>query len=116
MDKHCAVPWLPVDGESIRFNDWNISYENSQMLKSICKQGNIKCCDKDDVGRCELCLYQHSLDLPHLPDMVFHKNKLVMQHKDGALMAFKSMDALALVDNRKQQQPLEVVIHVRSRQ
>lgn len=37
-----------------------------------------------------------------MPDMVFHKNKLVLQHKDGALMEFKPMDALALVANGKE--------------
>ncbi|XP_034670978.1 TIP41-like protein isoform X1 [Drosophila subobscura] len=108
MDNDCVVPRLPVDGESIRFNDWNISYEKSHILKSICKQGSTKCCEKDDAARCELCHYQYSLDLPHLPDMVFHKNKLVLQHKDGALMEFQPMDALALIDNGKQPQPLEV--------
>lgn len=68
----------------------------------MCHLGSDKCCAKDDVNRCDLCTYQHSLELPHLPDMVFHKNKLVLQHKDGALMEFKPMDALALVANGKE--------------
>ncbi|KAH8325858.1 hypothetical protein KR067_009265, partial [Drosophila pandora] len=102
----CFVPRLPVDSEAIRFHDWAISYEKSHILKSICKMGSTQCCDKEDANRCDLCHYQHSLELPHLPDMVFHKNKLILKHKDGALLEFKPMDALALVANGKQ--PLEV--------
>ncbi|EDW05549.1 TIP41-like protein isoform X2 [Drosophila mojavensis] len=102
MTNECAVLRLPVDCETIRFNDWTISYEKSHILKSMCHLGSDKCCDKDDVNRCELCHYQHTLELPHLPDMVFHKNKLVLQHKDGALMEFKPIDALALVANGKE--------------
>ncbi|KAH8304695.1 hypothetical protein KR018_009648, partial [Drosophila ironensis] len=100
------APRLPVDSESIRFHDWQISYEKSHILKSICKLGSTECCAKEDANRCDLCHYQHSLELPHLPDMVFNKNQLVLKHKDGAIIEFKPMDALALVDNGKQ--PLEV--------
>ncbi|EDW82050.1 uncharacterized protein Dwil_GK25338 [Drosophila willistoni] len=106
MSEECFVPRLPVDCESTRFHDWTISYEKSHILKSICKLGSTKCCEENDANRCDLCNYQYSLELPHLPDMVFHKNKLVLQHKDGALMEFKPMDALAMVSNGKQ--PLEV--------
>ncbi|XP_030378456.1 TIP41-like protein [Scaptodrosophila lebanonensis] len=103
MANECFVPRLPVDSESISFNDWLISYEKSHILKSICKQGSTKCCEKDDANCCELCHYQYSLELPHLPDMVFHKNRLVLKHKDGASLEFMPMDALALVANGKQQ-------------
>ncbi|XP_060647599.1 TIP41-like protein [Drosophila nasuta] len=108
MAAECGVLRLPVDYESIRFNDWSISYEKSHILKSMCRLGSDKVCDKDDPNRCDLCNYQHSLELPHLPDMVFHKNKLVLQHKDGALMEFKPMDALALVANGKDASAIEV--------
>ncbi|XP_064540953.1 TIP41-like protein [Drosophila montana] len=88
MANECGVRRLPLDYESIRFNDWSISYEKSHILKSICHLGSGKSCDKDDANRCDLCKYQHSLELPHLPDMVF--------------LEFKPMDALALVANGKQ--------------
>lgn len=102
----CFVPRLPVDSEFIQFHDWAIKYEKLHILKSSCQLGTAKCCPKDSADRCDLCHYQHSLQLPHLPDMVFHKNRLVLQHKDGATLEFCPMDALALVDNGKQ--PLEV--------
>eukprot|EP00099_Drosophila_melanogaster_P017515 NP_608377.1 uncharacterized protein Dmel_CG9578 [Drosophila melanogaster] len=104
--EECFVPRLPVDSEFIQFHDWAIKYEKSHILKSSCQLGTAKCCPKDSADRCDLCHYQHSLQLPHLPDMVFHKNRLVLQHKDGATLEFCPMDALALVDNGKQ--PLEV--------
>ncbi|EDW56254.1 GM23013 [Drosophila sechellia] len=106
MSMESFVPRLPVDSESIQFHDWVISYEKSHILKSSCQLGTAECCPKDSADRCDLCHYQHSLQLPHLPDMVFHKNRLVLKHKDGAALEFCPMDALALVDNGKQ--PLEV--------
>ncbi|XP_020808276.1 TIP41-like protein [Drosophila serrata] len=101
-----VVARLPVSSEQITFHDWDISYEKSHILKSICKLGIGQSCSKEDANRCDLCHYQHSLELPHLPDMVFYKNKLVLKHKDGALIEFKPMDSLTMVANGKQ--PLEV--------
>lgn len=46
--------------------------------------------------------YRYALELPHLPDMVFHKNKLSLVHSNGACIEFKPMDALRLVENGKQ--------------
>ncbi|XP_017042024.1 TIP41-like protein isoform X2 [Drosophila ficusphila] len=106
MANECFVPRLPVDREEIQFHDWRISYEKSHILKSSCKLGTAECCPKDAPEVCDLCHYQQSLELPHLPDMVFHKNRLLLKHKNGAVLEFRPMDALALVDNGKQ--PLEV--------
>jgi len=100
------VPRLPVDREAIQFHGWAISYEKSHILKSSCKLGTTECCPKEAADRCDLCHYQYSLELPHLPDMVFHKNHLVLKHKDGAVIEFRPMEALAMVSNGKQ--PLEV--------
>lgn len=98
------VPRLPVDKESTTFNDWYISYYKSHILKSICRKGQGSHCSTDVDGDnfCELCLYQKDLELPHLPDMVFHKNKLSLEHKNGAHINFQPMDALRLVENGKQ--------------
>ncbi|KAH8238404.1 hypothetical protein KR032_006352, partial [Drosophila birchii] len=101
-----VVARLPVSSEQIKFHDWDISYEKSHILKSICKLGIGQSCSKEDANCCDLCHYQHSLELPHLPDMVFYKNKLVLRHKDGAVIEFKPMDSLTMVANGKQ--PLEV--------
>ncbi|ALC44429.1 CG9578 [Drosophila busckii] len=102
MESECAVLRLPVNCEMIRFNDWEITFEKSHILKSMCTKGGTNGCEKNSPDCCDLCTYQHALDLPHLPDMVFHKNKLVLQHKDGAKMEFKPMDALVLVANGKE--------------
>ncbi|XP_017035607.2 TIP41-like protein [Drosophila kikkawai] len=98
----CLKPHLP----EINFHDWIISCEKSHILHSVCKLGNDQNCSRQDPNRCDLCLYRLTLELPRLPDMVFFKNKLVLQHKDGALIEFKPMDSLAVVSNGKQ--PLEM--------
>ncbi|XP_073828851.1 TIP41-like protein [Musca autumnalis] len=100
------VPRLPVDQESINFEEWHIEYFKSHILKSICSKGQDAHCNKDEDECCELCTYRNVLDLPHLPDMVFHKNKLVLKHRDGAILEFLPMESLRLVENGKQ--PLQV--------
>ncbi|XP_075155785.1 TIP41-like protein isoform X2 [Haematobia irritans] len=99
------VPRLPVDQEEIDFNDWHIAYFKSHILKSICSKGQDEHCKEGD-DYCELCTYRAALELPHLPDMVFHKNKLTLTHRDGATLEFLPMEALRLVENGKQ--PLQV--------
>lgn len=42
-----------------------------------------------------------SLDLPHLPDMVFHNNTLTLEHENGARLEFNPMEALKKVRNEK---------------
>lgn len=98
------MPRLPVDKESITYRDWKIDYRKSHILKSICRKGQGAHCqlEVDGDNFCELCLYQKALELPHLPDMVFYKNKLSVEHKDGASLCFEPMDALRLVENGKQ--------------
>lgn len=90
---------LPVDSESHTYDDWTISYTKSHILKSVCINDNK--CAPGEAGCCELCVYNFALELPHLPDMVFHKNVLTIKHKEGALLEFNPMDALKLVRNEK---------------
>ncbi|XP_019546940.3 TIP41-like protein [Aedes albopictus] len=90
---------LPVDSESHTFDDWTIAYTKSHILKSVCTNDNK--CVQGETGCCELCVYNYALDLPHLPDMVFHKNILTISHKNGARLEFNPMDALKLVRNEK---------------
>uniref|UniRef100_A0A1B0APQ4 TIP41-like protein n=1 Tax=Glossina palpalis gambiensis TaxID=67801 RepID=A0A1B0APQ4_9MUSC len=106
MIKEELVPRLPVDKESVEFHNWKISYEKSHILKSICQKGQDDKCKEDNDEFCELCTYRHALELPHLPDMVFRKNKLTLQHPNGAVLEFLPMDALRSVENGKQ--PLQV--------
>lgn len=93
------IPRLPVNTETIDFDNWTITYYKSHILKSMCSN-NDKCI-KDDEGCCDLCTYRFSLELPSLPDMVFHKNLLVLEHKNGARFEFKPIDALQRVYNKK---------------
>lgn len=93
------IPRLPVNFESFTFHDWNIVYYKSHILKSMCP--NNQKCIKDDPACCELCVYEHKLELPHLPEMVFSQNKLVLTHKNGAQIEFNPLDALSKVQNAK---------------
>lgn len=45
--------------------------------------------------------YEFKLELPHLPEMVFSQNKLVLTHKNGGQIEFNPLDALAKVRNGK---------------
>lgn len=45
--------------------------------------------------------YSNILELPHMPDMVFPNNVLVLKHQDGALLEFNALDALRYVSNGK---------------
>lgn len=47
------------------------------------------------------CSYEHKLELPHLPEMVFSKNCLTLTHTNGATIEFNPLDALARVENGK---------------
>lgn len=51
---------------------------------------------------CVHCIrYGLILELPHLPDMVFWKNTLILAHKDGARIEFNPLEALKRVQNGK---------------
>jgi type 2A phosphatase activator TIP41 len=41
------------------------------------------------------------LELPHLPDMVFHKNSLILEHENGAVISFDPLESLKKVRNEK---------------
>ncbi|XP_059613727.1 TIP41-like protein [Phlebotomus argentipes] len=92
-----GIPRLPVNTESIKYNDWNIQYTKSHILKSICTNENK--CKLEEPNCCELCFYNFSLELPSLPDMVFPRNALVLTHTGGAVLQFNAMDALKRVSS-----------------
>lgn len=93
------IPRLPVNSDCVQFNDWHISYKQSHILKSICSNNNK--CIVNDVGCCDLCTYSFALEIPSLPDMVFHKNNLLIEHKSGARLEFTPMEALKRIKNVK---------------
>ncbi|KAG5882117.1 hypothetical protein JTB14_016880 [Gonioctena quinquepunctata] len=97
---------LPVDSEENVFNDWKVKYTKSHILHSICKS-NETCKTKSDE-QCQLCLYERELELPHLPEMVFPNNTLILTHKSGGFMEFNALDALRKVCNGKDYKKVEV--------
>uniref|UniRef100_A0A1B0EWZ3 TIP41-like protein n=1 Tax=Phlebotomus papatasi TaxID=29031 RepID=A0A1B0EWZ3_PHLPP len=94
-----GIPRLPVDTETIKYNDWSIQYTKSHILKSICTNENK--CKLAEADCCELCFYNYSLELPSLPDMVFPRNSLTLTHSSGAVLEFNAMEALKRVVNGK---------------
>lgn len=114
------IPRLPVDEEHHRYHDWEIVYQKSHILHSMCT--NERRCVAGQPDCCELCLYvsiyassakratdnqalfipaqsyEGTLDLPHLPEMVFPKNRLRLRHhRTGAQLEFNALDALRAV-------------------
>lgn len=80
-------------------------------VSCVCEYFMENLCDK--LGHCLLdivfsylfmsfdCSYEHKLELPHLPEMVFSKNSLTLTHTNGATIEFNPLDALKRVENGK---------------
>lgn len=51
-----------------------------------------------------LSSYHQTLGMDHLPEMVFPKNALVIQHKNGAKLQFNALDALRDVNCQERSQ------------
>uniref|UniRef100_A0A1L8DWS7 TIP41-like protein n=1 Tax=Nyssomyia neivai TaxID=330878 RepID=A0A1L8DWS7_9DIPT len=94
-----GIPRLPVNTETIKYEDWCIQYTKSHILKSICTFDQK--CQLGEADCCELCFYNCTLELPTLPDMVFPRNSLVLTHTNGATLTFNALDALKRVMNGK---------------
>lgn len=92
---------LPVNYEEYSFNNWTISYKKSHILHSQCTTTE-KCAAATTCEDCCLfCKYTKTLELPHLPEMVFPNNILTLKHTNGAQMEFNALDALKRVTNGK---------------
>lgn len=88
---------LQLDRESMPFHDWTITYTKSHILKSVCTNGEK--CKLGEEQCCELCFFHQTLGMDHLPEMVFPKNTLVIEHKNGAKLLFNALDALREVNS-----------------
>ncbi|CAH0628791.1 unnamed protein product [Chrysodeixis includens] len=86
------------NSQSIQFGPWNISYDISCILPSVCSTKVV--CERDDDQFCQFCIYSKELKIPHFPDMVFPKNILKLTHKSGAIICFNPLDALRCVASR----------------
>lgn len=45
--------------------------------------------------------FSRTLEMPHMPDMVFPNNILTLKHQDGSAIQFAALDALKTVSNGK---------------
>lgn len=91
---------LPVNEEEHVFPPWNIKYTQSHILHSKCSRGEGSCSDSDP-NACQFCIFSRTLEMPHMPDMVFPNNILTLRHENGALLQFDALDALKRVSNGK---------------
>ncbi|KAF5308104.1 hypothetical protein FQR65_LT00647 [Abscondita terminalis] len=88
---------LPVNSESFNINNWIIQYKKSHILHSQCNTAD-KCSNPSNES-CTFCLYSNMLHLPHLPEMVFPNNTLLLSHTSGIKIEFNALDALKLVSS-----------------
>lgn len=91
---------LPVNEEEHTFPPWHLKYTQSHILHSKCSR-NGNACGDNDINACQFCIYNRTLELPHMPDMVFPNNILTLKHSDGAVLQFNALDALKRVSNGK---------------
>ncbi|KAF2886678.1 hypothetical protein ILUMI_19496 [Ignelater luminosus] len=90
---------LPVNSEEHKFHDWIIRYTKSHILHSQCS--TVDQCTKDIDHQCQFCIYTNTLQLPHLPEMVFPNNIMQLVHSSGVQIEFNALEALKLVSNGK---------------
>ncbi|CAG2176722.1 unnamed protein product [Oppiella nova] len=91
--------------------EWTITTKKSHILQSKCVSPFI--CDQTkgadssqdmDLDRlCMFCRYEWLLSMPHMPDMTYANNWLVMGHKNGFRLEFNCLEALTLVSKEPPQ-------------
>ncbi|XP_015596112.1 TIP41-like protein [Cephus cinctus] len=91
---------LPVNEKEHIFPPWHVKYTQSHILHSKCSKSENACGD-NDADACQFCIYNRTLELPHMPDMVFPNNILTLKHVSGAVLQFNALDALRRVSNGK---------------
>ncbi|XKL66934.1 hypothetical protein PGB90_010354 [Kerria lacca] len=84
---------MAVSSEEFVFHSWTITVTKSHILPSQCS--TIEKCKSEDI--CDFCLYTKTLELPHLPEMVFPQNKLKIYHNSNFVLEFNALDALKQV-------------------
>jgi len=71
---------------SFSWGDWSFSSSKSHILNSKCTCGV--------VAPCSLCSFEKQVDKQHLPDMIFPKNILKIEHSSGCGLQFDATAAL----------------------
>ena len=68
-----------------QYKDWFIESKKDRILAS---RGEVR------------ERYERELELPHLPDMLFADNRLLIRHEKGFGIEFNAFDSLKLVDQK----------------
>lgn len=96
MADEVDIQRLPVNANENHFDNWTIKFTKSHILHSQCSTAD-KCAARAEM--CNFCIYANSLELPHLPEMVFPDNILSLKHTNGGQIEFNALDALKKVSN-----------------
>uniref|UniRef100_A0A915A5D5 TIP41-like protein n=1 Tax=Parascaris univalens TaxID=6257 RepID=A0A915A5D5_PARUN len=80
------------------FDGFIIRAIRDHILSSVCHHETTK--DVSSSENCKVCEYRAKLSLPHLPDMVFPNNVLMIQDisRPNVKIFFNALDALRMVD------------------
>ena len=88
---------MSVRSNKSQFGPWTVCAKQGPMLKSECKLVENSDHDADQCAEC--CFAK--LTYP-LPEMVFGENSLQFSNDDGYSLSFCALDALRLVDDKKE--------------
>ncbi|CAH0387283.1 unnamed protein product [Bemisia tabaci] len=81
-----------------KFESWTVKTQKSHILGSICVNAKSGGCEgKPPASKCDYCSFTSSVELPHLPEMVFPNNILTVCHESGCGFTFQALEALKTV-------------------
>ncbi|KAL3982967.1 TIP41-like family protein [Acanthocheilonema viteae] len=83
--------------EEFAFGDVSVIVTRDHILSSQCHHPELT---NNYWPQCQVCEYTHMLKLPHLPDMIFPNNSVVITYPDEPELriSFNTFDALKSVD------------------
>ncbi|KAA0198114.1 hypothetical protein HAZT_HAZT009508 [Hyalella azteca] len=82
--------------ESCQFGPWTFTATKSHIMGSKCDTPET-CSSAPPTSPellCQLCGFNLLVGKEHLPDMIFNKNVLRIEHETGAAIEFNALDAL----------------------
>ncbi|KAK6111356.1 TIP41-like family protein [Brugia pahangi] len=83
--------------EEFVFGDLSVTVTRDHILSSQCYHPEAV---NNYCSKCQVCEYTHMLKLPHLPDMIFPNNSVIIAYPDEPELriSFNAFDALKFVD------------------
>ncbi|KAI1294986.1 TIP41-like protein [Halotydeus destructor] len=95
--------------ETFEFAPWTFQTGKSHILHSKCVAPIIcKKFDNEPDKKCLVCRFESTLDLPSHPEMLFARNYLKIEHKQGFGFEFIPLEALKMVSK----EPLELEVGI----